>query len=593
MTYVHKQNRVCTWLFAALLMGGCASSFGAEPVAGEDALLAPEAAPSTTQPAARADVSTAVRDSAVAVPETPILSADEAAKLQEPKIRIRPKSIKDYKIPGMENRVSLTSLDPWDVVQLIEFLSFKGGLNNIVMGKGLSGLTTKLKFDNVTVGDALEVVLTVNNLAYEVQGGIITIMTDAEYRARHGRSFDDIKQVKITQLKYSDPTRMQTMLSAIKSEIGTVVTDPVTGTVILIDTPDKIAEMEAVIARADLATVSRVIPTETRTYALQYSKVEDVLAEVQAVVSKEAGSVRADKRTRTLIVTDLPHNLRKVDDMIATFDRRPRQVFIESKIIEVTLSDDYSLGINWNHVMDQMDPRFRLRSVSTPALSATPVGVMTYNTIAAGGDLQVVLNALKKVGDTKILSNPQIAVMDGEEAKIQVIEEQPYKEIQLETGTTNISGVTYLFKQIGVQLGVTPRINDEKMITCKIKPEISSISQWYDGAPQQGTPVIKKSLAETAVMVQDSVTIIIGGMIKDQKSTSRESIPWLGKIPLLGVLFRSDTDSSVNTETVVFLTPRIVSGSEPYLRMKDMKKRAKPLRAVGEETGGKEFKAIR
>lgn len=571
-----RRNKVRAWILMAGLLGGCVGTVAAQEVSGEDLLVAPPAPPVTAATEVQQDAPIAA----------PVSAASEG-------LRARPKSIRDYNLPGVTNRISLTSLDPWDVTQLIDFLAFKGGLNNIVMGKGLAGITTKLKFADVTVADALEVVLTVNNLAFEVSSGIITIMTDAEYKAKNGHSFNDIKQLKITQIVYSDASRIQTMLQAVKSEIGTVVTDPMTGTVILIDTPEKIAEMEAVIKSADLQTITRVIPTVTRTYALQYSKVEDVEPEIQAVLSKEAGTVRSDKRTRTLIVTDLPHNLQKIDDMVALFDRRPRQVFIESKIIEVALSDDFSLGINWNHLLEGVAPRFSLNSVSKPALAGTPVGALTYNTIVAGGDLKVVLDALKNMGDTKILSNPQIAVMDGEEAKIQVIEEQPYKETQIEAGTTNISGVTYLFREVGVQLAVTPRINDEKMVTCKIRPEISSISQWYDGAPQEGTPVIKKSLAETTVMVQDNVTIIIGGMIKDQKSSSRKALPFLGRIPLLGRLFRSDGESTLNTETVVFLTPRIVTGDEPYLRMKDIRKRAKPLRPVGAETAGKEFKAIR
>ena len=79
----------------------------------------------------------------------------------------QPKPLTEYDLPGLENTVSLTSLDPWDVVQLIEFLAHRGGLNNMVIGPGVAGLTTKLKFENVTVGEALEVVLSVNTLAYD------------------------------------------------------------------------------------------------------------------------------------------------------------------------------------------------------------------------------------------------------------------------------------------------------------------------------------------------------------------------------------------------------------------------------------------
>ena len=170
----------------------------------------------------------------------------------------QPKRLKDYDLPGLEAKVNLKSLEPWDVVQLIEFLAYKGGLNNIVIGKGVSGLTTKLKFDDVTVGDALEVVLSVNNLAYQVRGGIITVMTDEEYRTLYGTSFYDHKQVRIVELKYADPSHVSVLLTPVKSAIGTVVSDPITGTLVLIDTPEKIREMRAIIDKTDISTVSRL-----------------------------------------------------------------------------------------------------------------------------------------------------------------------------------------------------------------------------------------------------------------------------------------------------------------------------------------------
>jgi type II secretory pathway component GspD/PulD (secretin) len=382
------------------------------------------------------------------------------------------------------------------------------------------------------------------------------------------------------------------MLEKVKSAIGTAVADQVTGTIILLDTPDKIREMKAVIEKADISTIARVVPTVTKTFTLQHAKVADIQAQIQPLLSKDAGSLHADLRTKTIIVSDVEHNMEKIENVVKTFDRMPRQVFVEAKVVEVALGDEYSLGINWNHMFEALDPRFSLNTVSTPGAAAVPTFKMNYNTITTGGDLQVVLEALKSVGDTKILSNPQIAVMDGEEATIEVIEDQPYKEVSIESGTTNITGVSYIFKPVGVLLNVTPRINDEQFITCSIKPEISSISQWYDGAPQEGTPVIKKAHAETTVMVKDGVTIIIGGLIKDRKDEATSSVPILGSLPLIGRFFRYETVSSVNSETVVFLTPRIITGDEPFLRMRDLKKMPKPLRSVG-VTQSKQIKPIR
>jgi type II secretory pathway component GspD/PulD (secretin) len=371
---------------------------------------------------------------------------------------------------------------------------------------------------------------------------------------------------------------------------------------VLIDTPEKIKEMESVIAETDISTVSRVFPTETKTFAIQYADVEFIQQQIESLVTREIGSIRADKRTKNLIVTALPHNMEKVEHLINLFDQRQKQVFIEAKIIEVVLSDTFNLGINWQHVFQRLDPRFSFETVSKTGIINPPganIGgvdvpgaTVSYNTILSGGDLTAVLNAMKSIGETKILSNPQIAVEDGKEATIKVVEKQPYKEIQMESGTTNITGVTYLFLEVGVVLSVTPKINEADFISVDIKPEISSISEWYDGDPQEGTPVVKTAFAETSVTVKDGVTLIIGGMIKDRNDMATTEIPFLSSIPFLGRLFTSESIVTRNTETVVFLTPRIISGEESVLRMRNMKKKPKPLRPVGTDKE-KKFKPIR
>jgi type IV pilus assembly protein PilQ len=299
------------------------------------------------------------------------------------------------------------------------------------------------------------------------------------------------------------------------------------------------------------------------------------------LLTKESGSVRADARTKTLIVTDVPDNMQRIESMVKLFDRRPRQVFIEAKIVEVALDDRFSLGVNWSQFLEGLQPRFALQAASQPGLVAGPVGRLTFNTIVAGQDLELVVEALKDFADTKILSNPQIAVVDGQEALIEVVENQPYKEIKMEAGTTNVTGVSYKFEKVGVQLAVTPRITDEEMISVAIKPEISSISTWYDGPPQQATPVIRKAVAETSVLVKNGVTIIIGGMITDRKDRTTRTVPLLGSVPLLGRFFRNDGVSARNSEIVVFLTPRVITGEEMFPRVRDMSKEPKPLREVG------------
>lgn len=489
-------------------------------------------------------------------------------------------------LPGLDNRVNLQALDSWDVVQLIEFLAFRGGLRNIVIGRGVSGLTTRLKFDDVTVGDALEVVLSVNKLAYTIQGGIITIMSDDEYKLLYGTSFYDQKHVRILHLQYADPTRVSALLEPIKSDIGTIVSDAVTGTLILIDTPGKISEMAAVAMKSDIPTVNRQIPTITRTFVLQHADVDVMQNAIQPVLSQEAGSMRFDQRTRALIVTDLEHKIKEIEQMVAMFDRRSKQVFIEAKIVEVSLVDDFRMGVDWNHVFHGVNPRFALQTAAQPASmrtlggdATTPSGRVSFQSIAAGGDLGIVLEALKSVGETKILSNPHIAAIDGEQARIEVVTSEPYAEAQLESGSTNVVGESIQFIDVGVSLDVTPRINDEDMVSMNIRPEVSTVIRNYQAF--RTVPVVRRSTADTSVMIKNGETIIIAGMIVNKKQDVESSVPLLGRIPILGLLFKSQRQDTSNSELIVFLTPRIVSGERPYLRMRDVKKTPRPLRRTG------------
>lgn len=486
----------------------------------------------------------------------------------------QPKTITEYALTNLDKLVSLDVIEPMEVADLLKFLALKGDLN-VIVGREVAG-TTKLMLKDVALGEALEIVLAANGLAYEVKGNIIKVMTDKEYRELHGEGFYERKQAKIIELKYASPKNVALILAEIKSSIGKIVADDVTGTLVLIDTPEKIIEMEAVIRKAELPTIQRQMPTVTTNFVLQYAKVEDIEPQIAPMLTKELGQVRSDKRSKTLIVTDLPHIIAKVAHVVESFDGVKRQVFIEAKIVNVRLSNEFRMGVNWDYLFQGLDPRFSLSAVSQfPLLDLAnnaQQGILTYRTIAAGNDVNTVIKALQTVGDTKLLSNPHIAVLDGEEASIKVIQQQPYAELQFESGSTNIVGKTYKFIDVGVTLGVTPRINEQGFITVDIKPDVSSIIGSYDTASGQGVPIVKKSVAETSVSVKDGVTIIIGGLIDEVETKETVGLPLLSRIPFLGALFRTTTTVKQNSELIVLLTPRIVTGDRFYERSKDVKK---------------------
>ncbi len=516
-------------------------------------------------------------------------------------LRVCSKRFSDYDIPGLNNRFELDSLQPMEVVQLIQFLAVRGGIDNIVIGKGVAGLTSKIKFHDVTVGEALDVVLSVNNLAYTIKSGIITVMSDAEYRLLYGVSFYDNKQVKLITLKYADSVRVAAMLAPVKSSIGSIVSDEKTGTIILIDTPEKIREMEAIIKSADINTLGRIMPTVTKTFVLRYAEVSDVKEDISQILSEEAGSIFSNERLRTIIVTDLPHNMDRIEQVVAMFDRRLKQVFIEAKIIEVVLEDEFKLGVNWEELIyNSVNPRQQVSVQSTPGRITESAFSLGYKTIVGGYDLSVLLEALKKVTNAKVVSNPHVSIIDGQTAMVSVNTDQPYVETRKDTiGDESVAGTEVKFIPVGISLEVTPRILDEMILT-KIHPEVSraDFKTFSYGTDDNGlqinneVPVVTKSYADTSVMVKSGQTIIIAGMIQESKGDISSRVPILGRIPLIGFLFRSVGEKTESKELAIFLTPRIISGEVAFSLTRDMKKTAKPLRSVG-PNGKKKLKALR
>jgi type II secretory pathway component GspD/PulD (secretin) len=126
--------------------------------------------------------------------------------------------------------------------------------------------------------------------------------------------------------------------------------------------------------------------------------------------------------------------------------------------------------------------------------------------------------------------------------------------------TTTTESVTFI--DVGIQLAVTPTINDDGYVTIKVKPEISSVQEYLTTPSGNRIPIIDSSLAETTIMVKDGVSIIIGGLKKDENMETRKKVPFLGDLPFIGGPFNSTTKSNVHSELLILLTPHIVEGDK-------------------------------
>ncbi|OGX39847.1 MAG: hypothetical protein A3G91_04765 [Omnitrophica WOR_2 bacterium RIFCSPLOWO2_12_FULL_50_9] len=500
--------------------------------------------------------------------EAPLLKADHNRAL----------SYEDF--PGLVKRLSV-DLRGMAIVDVLKFLAVEGNIN-IAIAQDVAG-TVNLLINDVTISDIFEVLLSTNNLAYQVQGNVIKVISNREYKALQGVDFHDQRETVISQLKYASAQKVATLLGNMKSDIGKIVFDDSTGMLVLIDTPSKIKEMNEIVRKSDISTVTRVLPTQTKVFELQYAKVEDVQAEVTKALTQDIGVIRSNVRTNTLVITDLPHKFKEIEAMIKAFDRKTREVFIEAKIVQVTLSDTYKWGIDWDRLFSS-DQAGSLKGLSITPEVEMPLSLDTFGklTLARTGasTLNLVLEVLSTVGETKILSNPHIAAEEGKEATINVITRQPYSETTTTTTTSATTESTqFTFVDVGVKLNVTSTINKDGYISMLIKPEVSSITSFFPSdAAEQRVPVIETSNAESTVLVKDGTTIIIAGMIKDTKQRSLNKIPLLGDVPVMGKLFSNQSNAIQRTETMVFLTPRIITGDESFLLERNREKEIKGLR---------------
>ncbi len=365
----------------------------------------------------------------------------------------------------------------------------------------------------------------------------------------------------VQALQYMDCREIEKKVKPILTKQGSIDIDLATNKIIVIDVPENVIKVKKIVKEFD-----RQPTTIHKIFNLEYGSFE----EVEKVISKELtpniGSIQSDKRTNKIVVVDLPANIEKIEKIVKELDERTRQVLIEAKIIQVVLNDKNEMGINWQKAFYNLEKYHNLNIKGKFELAtkgAFSPGVEL--TIGELGDTQddytAFLQMLQTLGKTRTLSNPRITAINNQEAKIHVGTKEAYVTqtvSQGETSSTTAESVTFV--DVGITLNVTPTINREGMITMKIRPEVSSVSSTLSTAQGNTIPILSTSETETNIMVKDGVTIIIGGLIKDEKIKSRSQIPILGQIPLLGLLFQKKVDEIKKTELVLLLTPRIVTG---------------------------------
>jgi len=278
--------------------------------------------------------------------------------------------------------------------------------------------------------------------------------------------------------------------------------------------------------------------------------------------------VVADKDTNSLIIQTASWFYPTVVEMIRKLDTMPKQVLIEVLIAEITLDDTNKYGINWA-LKGQGPvklPGETLNLASNTALSALASASALSFSVVDANRISAAITAYAKDTKLNILSAPHILATNNKEAKIDVGSEIPILKTQTTptTGstatTTNTITNDIEYRSTGVILTVTPHINEGDYVTLDVLQEVSEAQQNTLGGTN--SPIIRKRTAKTTMVVRDGQTLVVGGLIQETRDNSREGLPWLHKIPLLGYLFGSKAVSVNKTELVLLITPHVVKNVE-------------------------------
>lgn len=308
-----------------------------------------------------------------------------------------------------------------------------------------------------------------------------------------------------------------------------------------------------VIERDDAGKFHQSPMLDVRSFKMQYASAADALSVLEEYLS-EFGNAKAIEDTDILIVEDMPPFLDKMEVILEAIDRQPKQIMIEAKILEISLSDNQSYGLDWSKLFDSSDGS---GAIGVQGLAnAASAGLFAQYT---NSNVTLVLNALKERGRLRTISTPKLLAMEGLEAETVVGTEIGYRV------TTTINQVTtesIEFLESGVILKVNPSVDRNGRIMLDIFPEVSTGAVSDDGIPNKSTTKVS-----TRMLVPDGRTVFLGGLIKHQVNNTREGVPGLGDIPIVGGLFSNRAQSITSTEIVVLITPTIVNydyaGPEP------------------------------
>jgi len=442
---------------------------------------------------------------------------------------------------------------------------------------GLNGSHDPGTIIPLIVMDDVELIDAIKNLARQAS---LNYMLDPKITQLYGGA--DANGVVHTQphvsLRWENLTADQALLAVLNNNNLVIVDDPKTK-----------------IARITVKDPSAPDPLVTKIVQLKYASASNMVINTSSILTDKRSKVIADVRTSQLVVVATEKELNSIDELVARLDTPTKQVLIEARIVETSKNPTSAKGVDWSGTLQAQHVSFgnnvnggQSGSPYTSQLSVVTniaggfISTTTYsanNTLGNPGLLvdtahgfnpttgflnadgaSAVLSFLNNNFDATVLSTPRAVTLDNEEAVLSVTTAQP---IFLTTAGTQGSpgGSQVNYTNLGTILKVTPRISANNTINLKVVPEVSdvagTITKTVGGLVNQAD-VFDVRRIETHVLIPSGNTLVMGGLVSDNRSKTSTKVPVFGDIPLLGAAFRSESKTQNKQNLIIFITPTIV-----------------------------------
>ncbi|MGA1795785.1 MAG: secretin N-terminal domain-containing protein [bacterium] len=300
-----------------------------------------------------------------------------------------------------------------------------------------------------------------------------------------------------------------------------------------------------------------------------------------------SGEVRitADKEINALIIVTSPRNYPSVLETIKKLDIMPKQALIEALIVDVTLTDRTEFGLGWYLKGHEQSLGANMAQVdlSTSVGPESFSDIFGYKLITDSRHFVAFMKQLNEITNLNVMSSPYIMALDNQKATINITRQYPVPREREITSVTGIPQIerTYDYKEVGLKLDVTPKINESNLLTLEIKQEVSEFAEEYKDT---GQGIYNKREATSKVVISDGQTIVIGGLIQNKVSKSKTGIPFFSDIPVVGKLFGGTRDVVEKTELLIFMTPHVVTTQEEVEKLTtDFEVKVESLKKMLEE----------